>query len=195
MLFRSVGSASSSSPFPPKESAGAAPRRRRRSFLHRLRPTPFEPIAATLDLPATVVARPRIEVAPEEPCRKRVAPALCRLAEVVVQGARGSRSQDGDRDSRSRCRPEGHRRETERTKAWTTPGQGQSMGCAWDAMSELMVVLPGGPQVEQEQLVEVGATCTWDSSRDNSDLDAIQVGAAGQWEVDRRREQIGRAHV
>ena len=68
--------------------------------------------------------------------------------------------------------------------AWTRPVHGSCVGCHVGADGGAV----GGPQVEQEQLVEVGAACTWDSSRDNSDLDAIQVGAAGQREVGQRRE-------
>ena len=42
-------------------------------------------------------------------------------------------------------------------------------------------------------MVEVEAVCTWDSSRDNLDLDAIQVGAAGQRGEGRRRGPEGEA--
>jgi hypothetical protein len=83
---------------------------------------------------ATSLVEPCIVVGREEPCKQRVVPARCRLAEVVDRGARGSRLQDEGRDSRSRCRPEGHRMETGRTMAWTTSGRGRSMGRAWGAM-------------------------------------------------------------
>jgi hypothetical protein len=44
--------------------------------------------------------------------------------------------------------------------------------------------------VEEEQLVGVAAACTWDFSRDSSDLDASRAEAAVPQEV-HRREELG----